>query len=128
MSSNGNGGDEVVVELRGLTLFTHFGVTEEERKIGQSLVADLWITVPDCAATSSDEVSSTVDYGAVAELIVETFDGRQFQTLERAAAVAAEAVLSSFRHAGMVQIRLAKPEPPIPLAIDEVAVELTRAR
>src|SRR4051794_41379536 len=55
----------VTVEVVGLSLYTHHGVTAAEREIGQRLVIDVRFDVGEVDALVTDRVEDTVDYGAV---------------------------------------------------------------
>ena len=57
-------GPEVAIEVSGLSLFTHVGVTAAEREVGQRLLLDLRLEVGECDATVTDRIEDTVDYGA----------------------------------------------------------------
>jgi dihydroneopterin aldolase len=63
----------------------------------------------------------------VADLVAMTATERSYRTLERLAGVIAER-LSERYGSNAVRVRAAKPEPPIPLALEEVAVEVVRSR
>ncbi|MGI8462021.1 MAG: dihydroneopterin aldolase [Solirubrobacterales bacterium] len=115
----------VEVELRGLSIFTHHGVTEAEREIGQRLVIDISFDVPDCDALLTDRIDDTVDYGDVADIVSLAATERSYKTLERLGHVICERLGERFG-CESVTVRAAKPEPPLPLAIEEVAVEVTR--
>ena len=54
---------EVTIEITGLSLYTHHGVSAAEREVGQRLVLDLRLEVGECDATVTDMVDDTVDYG-----------------------------------------------------------------
>ena len=58
----------VTVEVSGLSLYTHVGVTEAEREIGQRLLLDLRLDVGDVDATITDRLEDTIDYSAVCQL------------------------------------------------------------
>ena len=58
----------VSVEVTGLSLFTHHGVTAAEREIGQRLILDLRFDAGACDATVTDRVEDTVDYARVCEV------------------------------------------------------------
>src|ERR1700749_4600663 len=60
---------EVTVEVSGLSLYTHMGVTAAEREIGQRLLVDLRLDIGECDATVTDRIEDTVDYGQVCELV-----------------------------------------------------------
>lgn len=117
--------DEVTIEVSGLELYTHHGVTAAEREIGQRLTIDVRMEVSGCAALDSDDVSETVDYGAVAQTLALSAQARSFQTLEALLANLADELLDKYP-VDRVWMRAAKPQPPVPLAIAEVAVELWR--
>ena len=46
----------VEVEIRGLSIYTHHGVTDAEQEVGQRLEFDLTFDVPDCDAMLTDRV------------------------------------------------------------------------
>ena len=117
----------VEVALRGLSIYTHHGVTEAEREIGQRLVIDITFDVPSCDATVTDRVEDTIDYGEVADIVALAATERSYRTLERLGHVIGERLLERFS-SETVKVRAAKPEPPLPLAIDEVAVEVIQER
>ena len=116
---------EVVVEITGLSLFTHHGVTDAEREIGQRLVVDLRLEVGEVDATVTDLVEDTVDYAEVCQAVALVAQQRSYKTLERLCAAIADRLLDNFE-IERVMVRCAKPEPPIPLPVEEVSVELWR--
>jgi dihydroneopterin aldolase len=126
MEAHGNGAEHAVqVELRGLSIYTHHGVTEAEREIGQRLEVDVSIDVPHCDALLTDRLEDTVDYGEVANIVAMAATERSYKTLERLGHVICERLAERYGCDSIV-VRAAKPEPPLPLAIEEVAVEVTR--
>ena len=125
---DGGGGDtDVTIEVSGLSLYTHLGVTEAEREVGQRLVIDLRLEVGECDAIVTDRVEDTIDYAEVCEAVALAAQQRSYRTLERLCAAVAERLVHHFG-AESVWIKIAKPEPPIPLPVEEVAVELWRER
>ena len=116
---------EVVVEVSGLSLYTHHGVTEAEREIGQRLVVDLRMEVGEVDATVTDQIEDTVDYGEVCSTVALVAQTKNFKTLERLCAAIADRLIADF-DAERVMVRCAKPEPPIPLPVEEVSVEVWR--
>ena len=118
---------EVTVEITGLSLYTHHGVSAAEREVGQRLVLDLRLEVGECDATVTDMVDDTVDYGSVCERVALVAQQRSYKTLERLAQVVGERLMAQYG-CESVRVRAAKPEPPLPLAIQEVAVEVTQER
>ena len=115
----------VTIEVTGLSLYTHHGVSEAEREIGQRLVIDLRIEVGACDATVTDRVEDTVDYAEVCQAVALVAQQRSYKTLERLCTAIADRLLDDYE-AESVWVRAAKPEPPIPLPVQEVSVEVVR--
>ena len=116
---------EVTIEISGLSLYTHMGVTAAEREIGQRLVVDLRLDVADCDATVTDRIEDTVDYGEVCQLVWLTAQQREYRTLERFCAAVAERLIERYEIYS-VWVKASKPEPPIALSVGEVSVEVWR--
>ena len=115
----------VTIEIVGLSLYTHHGVTAAEREIGQRLVLDVRFDVGEPDALVTDRVEDTVDYGEVCQVIALIAQQRSYKTLERLCAVIADRLASQFG-ADSVTVKASKPEPPIPLPVEEVSVEVWR--
>jgi len=115
----------VTIEIVGLSLYTHHGVTAAEREIGQRLLVDVRFDVGETDALITDRVEDTVDYGEVCQVIALIAQQRSYKTLERLCAVIADRLASQFGAQG-VTVKAAKPEPPIPLPVEEVSVEVWR--
>jgi 7,8-dihydroneopterin aldolase/epimerase/oxygenase len=119
------GFETVTIEISGLSLYTHHGVTEAEREIGQRLLLDLRLDVGETDATVTDRVEDTVDYAEVCQLVALVAQQRSYKTLERLCSAIADRLLSDFELEG-VWVKASKPEPPIPLPVDDVSVEVWR--
>jgi dihydroneopterin aldolase len=117
----------VAIEITGLSLFTHHGVAEEERKVGQRLVFDIWFDVGTPDATVTDRVEDTVDYGDVCQQVALAAQERSYATLERLCTSVADRLMDRY-DAESVMVRAAKPEPPIALPVEEVSVEVWKER
>jgi dihydroneopterin aldolase len=117
----------VEVEVRGLSIYTHHGVKEAEREVGQRLLLDVSFDVPSCDAVLTDRLEDTIDYSEACDIISLAATERSYRTLERVAQVIAERLAERFG-CESVRVRAAKPEPPLPLALEEVAVEVVHER
>lgn len=121
------GGAPVRIEVSGLSLYTHHGVGEAEREVGQRLVIDVSFELDDCEAALTDRLEDTIDYGDVCQEIALAAQERSYRTLERLCAAVAERLLRRYEP-DSVSVRASKPEPPIALPVEEVSVELVRER
>jgi 7,8-dihydroneopterin aldolase/epimerase/oxygenase len=117
--------ESVTVEITGLSLYTHHGVSEAEREVGQRLVLDLRLDVGETDATVTDAIEDTVDYAEVCQLVALIVQQRSHKTLERLCSTIADRLLADYELEG-VWVKAAKPEPPIALSVEEVSVEVWR--
>jgi dihydroneopterin aldolase len=113
----------VTIEITGLSLYTHHGVEEAEREVGQRLIFDLSFEVGECDATVTDRVEDTVDYADVCQQVALAAQERSYKTLERLCSAVADRMIERYQ-AESVTVRATKPEPPIPLPVEEVSVEI----
>jgi len=116
---------EVTIEISGLSLFTHIGVTAAEREVGQRLLLDIRLDVGECDATVTDRIEDTIDYAEVCDSANLVAQQRSYRTLERLCTAVAEALTDRY-DAHSVWVKAAKPEPPIALPVSEVSVEVWR--
>jgi len=117
--------ESVTIEITGLSLYTHHGVSEAEREVGQRLVVDLRLDVGETDATVTDSIEDTIDYAEVCQLVALIAQQRSHKTLERLCATIANRLLADYDLEG-VWVKASKPEPPIALSVDEVSVEVWR--
>ncbi len=118
-------GESVTIEISGLSLYTHHGVSAAEREVGQRLVLDLRLDIGQSDATATDSIEDTVDYGEVCNMVALLAQQRSHKTLERLCSVIADRLLNEYELEG-VWVKASKPEPPIALSVDEVSVEVWR--
>jgi dihydroneopterin aldolase len=121
----GHSEPEVTIEISGLSLFTHVGVTAAEREVGQRLILDLRLEIGDCDATVTDRIEDTVDYAEVCDTANLVAQQRSYKTLERLCTAIADRLLENYETQA-VWVKAAKPEPPIAFPLSEVSVEVWR--
>jgi len=117
--------ESVTIEITGLSLYTHHGVSEAEREVGQRLVVDLRLDVGESDATVTDALADTIDYAEVCQLVALVAQQRSHRTLERLCATIAGRLLADY-DLESVWVKATKPEPPIALSVEEVSVEVWR--
>jgi len=117
--------ESVTIEISGLSLYTHHGITEAERDVGQRLVIDLRLDIGETDATVTDSIEDTVDYAEVCQLVALVAQQRSHNTLERLCSSIADRLLADY-DLEAVWVKAAKPEPPIALSVAEVSVEVWR--
>jgi len=117
----------VRIELRGLVVFGRHGYLEEERRLGQRFLVDLWVDVRGGAA-ASDRIEETVDYRRLAALVRDVFAGPERLLLERLAAAVADGILERFTAVERVRVRVRKPDVVLDPPVEYAAVVVERER
>lgn len=116
------------IELRGLRFLGRHGVTLEERMEPQPFEVDvvMWASLAD--AVTSDDLADTVDYSAVFAQVAEIVQGQSFRLIEALAGAIISAVLASQPRIASVEVRVRKPQAPLPGSFDTVEAVLRRDR
>jgi dihydroneopterin aldolase len=117
----------MTIELIGLVVFGHHGYLEEERRIGQRFLVDLWVDV-DGAATESDRIEDTVDYRRLAALVREIFGGEERLLLEGLAGAVADGIVGRFSAVTHARVRVRKPDVVLEPPVEHAAVIVERTR
>ena len=117
----------MTIELIGLVVFGRHGYLEEERRLGQRFLVDLWVEV-DEAAAASDRIEDTVDYRRLAALVREVFSGPERLLLEGLAGAVADGIVARFDAVGHVRVRVRKPDVVLDPPVDHAAVVVERTR
>lgn len=119
--------DELLIEVRGLTVHGHHGVFEDEKRNGQRFVLDIAATPLSEQAADSDRLEDAVSYADLAQLAAQIASTQRFELIERLAAVIADALLEAHPLRN-VRVTVSKPDAPIELEFDDVRVTVTRTR
>jgi FolB domain-containing protein len=100
---------------------------ESERRMGQTFLVDVVMELDTRPAALSDQVADTVDYGDVAQSVLQIVEGEPVALLERLAQLICDAVLVHERVAA-VEVTVHKPSAPVPASFDDIAVTIRRTR
>ena len=97
-----------IVYIEGLRVDTVIGVYDWERTIQQTVVLDLEMSTDIALAARDDDLSFTLDYGAIADHVTTFVAASRFQLLESLAEAVASLVLAEFAVAA-VKLKIGKP-------------------
>ncbi len=117
--------DRILID--DLRLLCVIGALPHEREAEQPLRVDLSIGADLRDAGTSDELDDTVNYGLVAEQVVELASSSKHVLLERLATDIADLVLG-FDRVDEVDVTLTKLRPPVPTPLGTTAVRIQRTR
>ena len=118
------------IALRGMRFLGRHGVELEERLEPQSIDVDVELEMDLSRPAESDELSDTIDYAAVFELVRSIVEGRSFRLLEALAGEIARAVVAAHGaddpRLASVEVRVRKPQAPLPGDFEAVEVTVRR--
>jgi dihydroneopterin aldolase len=115
------------IVLRGLYAHGRHGVLPSERRDGQTFVVDATVELDTSRAAASDDLGETVDYGELARRLVGIVQGEPVDLLETLAQRLASSVLEDPRVLA-VEITVHKPQAPVGVPVEDVAVTIRRER
>lgn len=115
------------IRLTGLRVRGRHGCLPAERELGQEFVVDVTLFLDTAPAAAHDDLSRTVDYGALAAELAEVVAGEPVNLIETLAErLAATCLAHDVIEEAEVSVH--KPAAPIPLPFDDVVVTIRRGR
>lgn len=115
------------ISVHGIQFYGYHGVLPEETELGTRFAVDVDLFLDLREAGLSDDLTRTVDYTKVYDLVLKIGTGMRFKLLESIAERIAAEILNQFDIEG-VTVRVKKLSPPIPGVLDHVSVEIHRSQ
>ncbi|MFI7027252.1 dihydroneopterin aldolase [Microbispora rosea] len=115
------------VRLTGLRARGRHGCLPAERELGQEFVIDVALSFDTAPAAAADDLTLTVDYGALAAELVRIVEGEPVNLIETLAERLAAACLAH-ELVEEAEVSVHKPAAPIPLPFGDVVVTIRRGR
>lgn len=115
------------ISLTGLEVLAKHGVLASEKENEQLFVVDVDLRLDLAEAGDTDDLTATVDYGALAERIHRLVSDESHSLIEAVAERVAAEVLSNGR-VETVRVTVHKPNAPIESHFADVSVTLERSR
>ena len=113
--------------LKGIRFHGYHGVAAAERQVGQKYEIDLELMADLSAAGETDDLTRTIDYAQVVQLVIEIGTQQSFQLFEAIAEAIAGVLLDRFQ-IEEVRIVVKKLSPPIEPSLSHAGVEIHRKR
>jgi len=115
-----------LITITGIKAFGYHGVFEHEAVNGQDFFVDLEITLDLSKASRTDELADTIDYGALADLVVEEITGERVQLIERLAGRIADRIKAQHPEIDWIEVTVHKPKAPVSSEVADISVTITR--
>lgn len=110
-----------------MEFYGHHGVAPEERTVGHRFQATVTVEI-DAPIPASDQIADTIDYGRLADIVIEVGTGESHKTLEFLAGTVGNKVLDRFPTAVSVEVSLEKLLPPLPYVVQSACVGVKMKR
>ncbi|WP_264047210.1 dihydroneopterin aldolase [Methylobacterium flocculans] len=111
-----------------IAVFAYHGLLAEEARLGQRFYISLDCRLDLAPAGRSDDVTRTVSYADLTEIVTRIATERRFALIEALAEAIAGEILDQHAPITEVRVRVDKPSAPVPAVIEGVAIEIVRSR
>jgi dihydroneopterin aldolase len=110
------------IYLKNIRLYAFHGCMDEEEKIGSDYVVNVFVDTDLSRSSLSDDLKDTVDYVALHAIVKKEMSIRA-KLLEKVADRILKRILKEHPEVVLVNVKVAKKNPPIGGNVEEVAVE-----
>tara|TARA_B100000902_G_scaffold397574_1_gene461774 strand:+ start:2715 stop:3071 length:357 start_codon:yes stop_codon:yes gene_type:complete len=115
------------IKIKDLIIYAYHGCFIEENQIGAEYKLDVWVQGDFTLAEKGDDLSKTVDYVQVSDIVY-----KEMQTPSKLIEHVAERILSKifseFKQIKLAGVLIKKPNPPMNQYADAVEYKLERSR
>lgn len=118
---------EYTLRLQSIRFRTNMGASRSERQIPQEIIVDVELSLPTQSLPKRDLRRDAVDYGVVADLVVEVGLAQEYHLLETFAQRLVERLLEE-TPAHRVKVGTTKLRVPTSHSVDRAVVELVASR
>lgn len=115
------------IELRGIAARGYHGVFDEEKRNGQTFVADVSLGLDLEPAAREHDLTKTVHYGILAQQIHDAITTEPVDLIETLALRMVDLCLAE-ESVRWVSVTVHKPEAPIAVTFEDVAVTIERSK
>ena len=109
------------INIRGLRVYSHIGVFEEEKRDGQEFLVDITCTLNDEYSYDTDELNRTVNYGGVCDMVIDYIESVRCDLIETAAEEIATMLLQSYDIIDEVTVEIHKPNAPVDADFEDIS-------
>ena len=119
---------KTVLFIDNLEVFANHGLFQEENKLGQKFIFDIECELNYKKAMFSDEMTDSISYADIAEVVVKTATTNTFNLLERLAGEILKNIFTEFSQIENIKLKINKPGAPIKYHFEKCGVEVEVSR
>ena len=112
--------------LTGIAGFGYHGLFDHERQNGQDFFVDIALTVDLTVASKSDEISDTVNYAEITNLVVAHITTEPVNLIEKLAGRIADHILKDHAKVLVATVTVHKPQAPVKAEVKDISVTINR--
>lgn len=115
------------INVEKIPCYVSIGIHDEEKKMGQKLLIDVYVEINSDKATKSDHVSNTFSYVDICKIVQDVGKIKSYSLIETLAESILEGII---KHPVVVsaKVRVHKPHIPFPDFQGNVSVEVERRK
>ncbi len=113
------------IHIENIRTKSYHGCLKEESIVGGEYRTDVWIALKKGYLIRKDELSETVDYGAVTQIVVEEMKQKS-KLIESVCERVVERVVRLSSSIQYVRVKVCKVNPPIDGDVENVSVEIKK--
>lgn len=114
------------ITLKGIHGFGFHGVFDFEKIEGQDFYVDIELEADLSAASKSDLLADSIDYGILTAIAREAIEKLRFDLIERLAGFIADTILENFPTISSIGVTVHKPSAPVKESVADIAVTIHR--
>ena len=115
-----------LIEVKGIKSFGYHGVLESEKITGQDFYVDVVLELDLTRASVTDDVSDTINYAEVTDLVVAQITGDPVSLIEKLAGNIADRIKATYPQAAAVSVTVHKPQAPVNAQVKDISVTINR--
>jgi 7,8-dihydroneopterin aldolase/epimerase/oxygenase len=114
------------INITGIKAFGYHGVLPHEAIEGQEFIVDLLINLDLQAASRSDQLTDTVNYADLVQIVHENIVGERVQLIERLAGRIADEIKATYPQILSISVTVHKPHAPVTLDFTDISLTISR--
>ena len=114
------------IRIVGIKAFGYHGVLPHEAVEGQEFIVDLTLDLDLRAASISDDLTETINYADLAQIVHDNIIGERVQLIERLAGRIADEIVAQYKEISAVHVTVHKPHAPVTVDFEDISVTITR--
>ena len=115
-----------LIEIKGIKSCGYNGVFESENIAGQDFFVDVLLELDLTRASVSDDVTDTVNYAEITDLVVEEITGERVALIEKLAGRIANRIKVAYPQVANVSVTVHKPQAPVSAQVKDISVTINR--